>query len=399
MTELLAPAGDLEKLKTALRYGADAAYIGGKQFSLRSGANNCTESELTEAVRFAHAQGKKIYVAANIFARNADLAPLGEYFEFLQSIGADAAIVSDAGAFSVARKCAPRLPLHISTQANITNAAAVRFWHEQGASRVVLARELSLAEIAHIARACRTAELEVFVHGAMCISYSGRCLLSHYLAGRDANRGACVQACRWKFRLRAENAPGTGELTAEEDGRGTYLLNSRDLNLIRRLGELTEAGVCSFKIEGRMKSAYYLATVVGAYRRVLDGKMSAREGMEELGKAAHRAYTEAFFEGENAESELFGDSQEAGTAEYIADVLEGGVRPLVQMRNRFRIGDTLEVLSPGGSHNARFVLEEMTDADGAPVADAKRVMQALRIRCPVPLSAGDMLRRPVQAKP
>ncbi len=402
MSELLAPAGDFEKLKTALRFGADAVYAGGKQFSLRSGAGNFSEDELEEAVRYTHARGKKLYVAANVFARKADFPALEKYFRFLQDIGADAAIVSDAGAFAAARRSAPRLSLHVSTQANVTNAYAARFWQEQGASRVVLARELSLGEIAHIAGLCPGLELEAFVHGAMCISYSGRCLLSNYLAGRDSNRGACVQACRWKYRLRAENAPGPGELTAEEDGRGTYLLNSKDLNLLARLSELEGAEVCSFKIEGRMKSAYYLATVVGAYRRVLDGRMTVAEGQAELNKAAHRAYTEAFFGGENADTVNFADAQEAGSAEYAADVLEGcegGGCALVQMRNRFRVGEILEVLSAGNEHGRRFVLSCMEDEAGTPVADAKQVMQKLRLCSPVPLAAGDMLRRPVRREP
>ena len=298
-----------------------------------------------------------------------------------------------------ARRSAPRLPLHISTQANVTNAYAAKFWQEQGAARVVLARELSLGEIAYIAATCTGLELEAFVHGAMCISYSGRCLLSNYLAGRDSNRGACVQACRWKYTLRAEHAQGGGELTAEEDGRGTYLLNSKDLNLLARLPELEGAGVCSFKIEGRMKSAYYLATVVGAYRRVLDGRMTVAEGQAELNKAAHRAYTEAFFGGENADTVNTSDSQQAGDAEYAADVLEGcegGGCALVQMRNRFRAGDVLEVLSAGTEHGKSFAVAAMRDEAGTPVADAKRVMQKLYLCSPVPLQAGDMLRRPVR---
>ena len=386
--ELLAPAGDFEKLKTALYFGADAVYLGGKQFSLRSFAGNFTAEEMKEAVSYAHARGKKVYVAANIFARNADFPALADAFAYLQEIGADAALVSDPGAFALARRVAPRLPLHISTQANTTNRYAAAFWREQGAERVVLARELSLAEIAEIHAAEPSLELEAFVHGAMCISYSGRCLLSNYLAGRDSNRGACIQACRWKFTVRARE--GGGECPVEEDARGSYIFNSKDLNMLPHLSALAEAGVCSFKIEGRMKSRYYLATVVNAYRRVMDGAMTVEEGQAELRKAAHRDFTTAYAFGGNEETVSYADSQRQGTHEYVADVLEGG---LVQMRNRFRVGEELEVLSPSRSCNQTFVVRAMEDEAGAPVEDAKLVMQKLRLACPVPLAAGDILRR------
>ena len=388
--ELLAPAGDFEKLKTALYFGADAVYLGGKEFSLRAFADNFTEEELAAAVACAHGQGRKVYVTVNIFARNADFARLGRYFAFLQEIGADAALVTDAGALACARSAAPRLPLHLSTQANTTNKYAAKFWQEQGVSRVVLARELSLAEIAEIHAFCPDLELEAFVHGAMCISYSGRCLLSNYLDGRDSNRGACVQACRWRYTVLPEG--GRLPLAAEEDGRGTYLFNSKDLNMLPYLSELAEAGVCSFKIEGRMKSRYYLANTVNAYRRALGGApLPAME--EELEKCAHRAFTAAYAFGENAETVNYENAQRAGTRAYAADVLEGGGAPLVQMRGRFRVGDELEILSPSTSFNGRFTVGEMTDEAGAPVTDAKRVMQKLHFSCPWPLHAGDILRR------
>lgn len=387
--ELLAPAGNFEKLKTALRFGADAVYLGGKSFSLRSFSDNFTDEELKAAAKYVHARGKKMYVTVNIFAKNSDFSQLEKTFRFLQEIGADAALVTDAGAFALARKVAPNLPLHISTQANTTNAYAARFWQEAGAERVVLARELSLQEIAQIRDHCPGLELEAFVHGAMCISYSGRCLLSNYLAHRDSNRGACVQACRWKFDLRARREEG-GSLTAEEDERGTYLLNSKDLNMLSHLEEMRRAGVCSFKIEGRMKSSYYLATVVNAYRRVLDKTLSVEEGQEELKKVAHRAFTTAYMFGDNAETVNYEDSQESGTREYVADVLADG---LVQMRNRFRMGDKLEILSPSDTFNRTFTVENMEDEAGAPVQDAKLVMQKLRLSCPYPLREGDILRR------
>ena len=392
--ELLAPAGSFEKLKTALNFGADAVYLGGKAFSLRSYSENFTAEEMAEAVRYAHARGKKVYAAVNIFAKNADFPELEKTFVFLQEIGADAALVTDAGAFSLARKVAPKLALHISTQANTTNGYAAKFWQEQGAERIVLARELSLAEIGQIHAFCPGLELEAFVHGAICISYSGRCLLSNYLAGRDSNRGACVQACRWKYAVRAIREEGAqGELTLEEDGRGAYLLNSKDLNMLSHLRELAGAGVCSFKIEGRMKSSYYLATVVNAYRRAMDGTLDTASAQEELKKVAHRAFTEAYAFGENGETVNYSDSQESGTREYAADVLEGGERALVQMRNRFRTGDELEILSPSESFNKRFYVEEMYGESGEKVEDAKLVMQKLRLKCPYPLAPGDILRK------
>ena len=393
--ELLAPAGSFEKLKTALNFGADAVYLGGKSFSLRSFSENFTAEELREGIRYAHERGRKVYVTVNIFAKNADFPALSDALAYLQEIGADAALVTDPGVFSLAKKVAPKLNLHISTQANTTNQYAAKFWQEQGAERVVLARELSLAEIAQIHSYCPDLQLEAFIHGAMCISYSGRCLLSNYLAGRDSNRGACVQACRWKYTVRAqreESAQG-GELEVQEDERGTYLLNSKDLNMLPYLDELAKAGVCSFKIEGRMKSSYYLATVVNAYRRVLDGTLSVTEAQAELKKVAHRAFTAAYALGENAETVNYTDSQESGTREYVADVLEGGDCPLIQMRNRFRVGEELEILSPSDSFNRRFTVQEMKDEQGNTVADAKLVMQKLQLRCPYPLAKGDILRK------
>lgn len=398
--ELLAPAGNFEKLKTALYFGADAVYLGGKEFSLRSFSDNFSAEEMKSAVAFAHERGKRVYVTANIFAKNADFGALADYFRFLQEIGADAALVTDAGVFSVAKKAAPRLPLHISTQANTTNKYAAEFWRGQGAERVVLARELSLAEISEIHEYCPDLELEAFVHGAMCISYSGRCLLSNYLAGRDSNRGACVQACRWKYEVRPVReykggSPRAGEWCAvQEDARGTYILNSKDLNMLPYLFDMGRAGVCSFKIEGRMKSTYYLATVVNAYRRFLDGALDAESALGELGKAAHRDYTQAYAFGDNPNTVNYTDSQEEGTCEYVADVLLGGKRALVQMRNRFRRGDTLEILTPHSHFNKKFEVPRMENEKGETVEDAKLVMQKLWLSCPFDLNAGDVLRRP-----
>ncbi|MBQ8320080.1 MAG: U32 family peptidase [Clostridia bacterium] len=391
--ELLAPAGNYQKMLSALRFGADAVYVGGKNFSLRTFADNFTDEELEKAVQLVHGMGKKLYVTANVFTRNADGERLKEYFQTLERIGADAAIISDAGAAYLAKKYAPRLPLHLSTQANTTSQYAVKFWAEQGFSRIILARELSIKEIAQIHEAVPDVELEAFVHGAMCISYSGRCLLSDYLDGRSSNRGACVQACRWEYEVRAKNG-GNGEwLALEEDGRGAYLLNSKDLNMLAYLKSLFEAGVSSFKIEGRMKSGYYLATVVNAYRRVMDGAPLSL-GERELLSVAHRAYTTAYAFGENKGTVNLDDSQSKGDCVYIADVLgyENGLA-LVEMRNRFKVGDRLEILSPSEQFSKSFTVEEIILENGEKTEDAKLVQGRYKVRCPYPVSTGDFLRK------
>ena len=392
--ELLAPAGNFEKLKTAFYFGADAAYVGGKDFSLRSFADNFTREELEKAVKYAHALKKKVYVTANIFAKNNDLPLLEDYFAYLESIGVDAAIVSDSGAVYAAKKSAKKLQLHISTQANLTNKYAVKFWREQGASRAILARELSLDEIAEIHAYVPDIELEAFVHGAMCISYSGRCLLSDYLAHRPSNRGECVQACRWNYQIRKNDAHSdSGWLDLEEDGRGTYVLNSKDLNMSAHLDKMAKAGVCSFKIEGRMKSEYYLATVINAYRRCIDGGFDEVVGRELL-TAAHRDYTTAYALGENTETVNYADSQAKGDCDYIANVLscEDGFIT-VEMRGRFKVGDTLEVLSPSENFGKSFAVELAYIGADEQVDDCKLVQGKYRIPCPYKLNAGDILRR------
>ena len=333
-SELLAPAGNGAKLSTAFHFGADAAYVGGKQFSLRTFADNFSFDELTEAVKFAHSLGKKLYVTANIFAKNGDFVAFEEYFKHLESIGVDAVIVSDPGVVYFVKKVAPKLEIHLSTQANTTNKYAVKFWQETGVSRVILARELSIKEISEIKQFNPEVELESFVHGAMCISYSGRCLLSDYLDGRSSNRGACVQSCRWKYEVRALNPTNkeTGWLPVEQDDKGTFIFNSKDLNMLRHLKEMEGAGVSSFKIEGRMKSGYYLATVINAYRRYMDG--GEREiSEEELLRVAHREYTTAYAFGENSQTVNYTDSQSKGDYKYIADVLgyENGFVKLVAL--------------------------------------------------------------------
>lgn len=391
-SELLAPAGSLEKLKVAFLYGADAVYVGGKNYSLRQYADNFTAEELAEGIDYAHERQKKVYVAVNIFAKNADFPEAEKYFKYLERIGADAVLITDPGLIALCKKTAPGLEIHLSTQANTLNKYAVRFWAEQGVKRVVLARELGYEEIKEIAEYNPDVEIECFVHGAMCVSYSGRCLLSNYLSERNANRGECVQACRWRYELTAYGRDGD-KLELTEDEHGAYILNSRDLNLLKELNKLSEAGVKSFKIEGRMKTVYYLATVVNAYRRAMDGgDINVSEA--ELTKINHRAYTKAYFYGENDKTLNYDEGQEQGEYEFAAWVIgyDDGTA-LVEMRNRFAVGDELEVLSPGDSFLKKFVVGNMTDEDNVPVTDAKLVQQRLKIAVPFRLYAGDILRK------
>lgn len=395
VAELLAPAGNFAKMETALHFGADAVYLGGKQFSLRTFADNFTAEELHSAVALAHSKQKKVYVTVNILARNSDFALLGEYLQTLQTLGVDGVIVSDVGIIALAKKVAPKLCLHLSTQANTTNKYSVDFWKGEGVSRIVLARELSLREISEIHDFVPDMELEAFVHGAMCISYSGRCLLSDYLDGRSSNRGACVQSCRWKYEMRALNATnGQSEwLPIEQDDKGTYILNSKDLNMLSRLRDLQSAGVCSFKIEGRMKSAYYLATVINAYRRAMNGESEAVSA-DELLAVAHREYTQAYADGANAQTVNYTDSQSKGEYAYIADVTgcENGY-VYAQMRNRFYAGDVLEVLSPTDNFKKTFTVSETYTSKGEYTTDAKLVCETYKIACPYVLKKGDFLRR------
>ena len=399
--ELLSPAGDMSKLKTALYFGADAVYIGGKQFSLRALAGNFSNEEIIEAVNYTHALGKKIYVTVNIFGRNNDIEEAEEYFKFLEKVGVDGAIISDPGLIYLAREIAPNLPINISTQANTLNYKTVEFWKNHGAKRVILARELSLKEIKQIHLKNPDVEIETFIHGAMCISYSGRCLLSDYRTGRSSNRGECVQACRWHYEIREKDSD-CGFLEMQEDERGTYIMNSKDLNLLDYIDELADAGVCSFKIEGRMKSEYYLATVVNAYRRAIDAYYALGEDYKnnslyqaELKKTAHREFTTAYITGENNRTVNYNDSQSKGTHKFIASVIQGNGGKdfaVVEMRNRFKVGDKLEVLSPTDSFNKIVEVVSLEDEKGKPVEDAKIVQQKLKLYTNVALSSGDILR-------
>lgn len=398
--ELLAPAGNFSKLKTAVYYGANAVYMGGKEFSLRALSDNFTDEEIIKAVEYAHNKNVKVYVTVNIFARNADLDKAAEYFKFLYSAGVDAVLITDIGLISLCKSVAPALPIHISTQANTLNKFAVKAWHNMGAERVVLARELSLKEVKEIHEFCPAVELEAFAHGAMCISYSGRCLLSNYLNGRDANRGECVQACRWSYEIRESNKGGEF-YPIEQDEKGTYILNSKDLNMISHIGEMLKSGIVSLKIEGRMKSEYYLATVVNAYRRAIDEFIKIGDSYckntsfyDELKKTNHRAFTTAYNFGDNAETVNYADTQSSGERQFIAvveDCAEGFIT--VEMRNRFKVGDELEVLSPSENFNKKFIVTEIFDEEGNSVTDAKIVQQKLKIACPFVLCEGDILRR------
>ena len=400
--ELLAPAGNFSKLKTAVYYGADAVYLGGKSFSLRAFSDNFTDGELIEAVKFAHVKNVKIYVTVNIFARNSDFEKAVDYFRFLEKIGVDAVLITDVGLISLCKAVAPKLKIHLSTQANTLNKYAVKFWCEQGLERVVLARELSLAEIKEISDFCPETQLEAFVHGAMCISYSGRCLLSNYFNGRDANRGECVQACRWQYELR-EKSKGGEFFGIEEDERGSYILNSKDLNMIDHIDEMAKAGICSLKIEGRMKSEYYLATVINAYRRAIDeyykigDKYKENETFyDELLKTNHRVFTTAYMLGGNTETVNYSDSQSAGEKQFAAVVTEGTNDNgyfVAEMRNRFKKGDKLEVLTPGENFNKIIIVDKMTDENEEIIDDAKIVQQKIRIYSDINVSAGDILRK------
>ncbi|MGI6161375.1 MAG: peptidase U32 family protein [Christensenellales bacterium] len=386
--ELLAPAGGMEQLKTAIHFGADSVYAGGPGFGLRANAANFTIEGLKEAADYVHERGKKLYITVNAVMHQYDIKRLPAYFEKLYAADVDAVIVSDPGALMLARKSGLRV--HISTQASVCNAESVKFWRDAGASRVVLARELSLDEIADIKREAGDVELETFVHGAMCMSYSGRCLISAFLSGRDANRGDCSHPCRWKYRVQEEKRGGMF-IDIDEDGRGSYIFNSKDLKMIRHLEELKEAGVGCFKIEGRMKSAYYVGTVVGAYRRTMDNPKSAKEFEPELEAVSHRPYSTGFFFGP-AQQDCEG-GEYISTHEFVGVVRghENG-NIIAEQRNRFFRGDELELLRPG-KEAAAFVASDLTDIDGNPLESAPHPQQMLKIGCPFEAEPLDIIRK------
>lgn len=370
--EILSPAGDLEKLKYAIAYGADAVYLAGESFGMRAAATNFNEAQMREGIAYAHARGVKCYITVNIIPSNEDLAALPAYLEQIEDCGADALIAADVSVVSMAKRYAPRVPLHISTQTSILSYEAANFWADQGAERIVLARELTLSDIAEIrARTPKELELEAFVHGAMCISYSGRCLISQYMTGRDANHGACAQPCRWKYSLVEEKRPGE-YFPVEEDERGTYLYNSKDLCMIDHIPEMVSAGIDSFKIEGRNKTAYYAAGITSAYRRAVDAYCENPDGFilpkdihDEIGKVSHRNYYTGFYFGSEENGQYYEDSQYIRDWEVTGLLAEANAdgKAVFTLKNRFYPGDTLELVQPGKEPYV-FTADKVTDDAG-----------------------------------
>lgn len=399
--ELLAPAGNLEKLKMSLIYGADAVFLGGKAFGLRAFGGNFSNEELKEGVEFAHNLNKKVYVTVNIYPHNSDLEKLPDYLRYLESIEVDAVLVADLGVFTIAREVAPNLHIHISTQANNTNWASVNAWKSMGATRVVLARELSLNEIKEIREECDV-ELEMFVHGAMCISYSGRCLMSNYFTGRDANRGSCAQSCRWKYNLVEEKRPGE-YFPVLEDERGTYIFNSKDMCLLPHIDKVIESGVDSLKIEGRMKSVHYASSVVKAYRQAIDSYFEnpekfvmKDEWLDELQKVSHREYTTGFyFNRPTEEDQIYGSSSYTQTSDFIGLVLsydEKTKYATIEQRNNMKRGQEIEIIQPTGNTFIQNI-EDMLDEENNPIEVAPHAQQIIRIAMKEPVQPYSMLRR------
>lgn len=404
--ELLIPAGSLDVLKTAVIYGADAVYIGGEAFGLRAKAKNFTKEDMKEGIAFAHERGVKVYVTANILAHNEDLPGVEEYFEEMKEVRPDALIISDPGVFAIARKILPDMELHVSTQANNTNYGTFLFWYNQGAKRVVTARELSLKEIKEIRdRIPEDMEIESFIHGAMCISYSGRCLLSNYFVGRDANQGACTHPCRWKYSVVEETRPGE-YMPVYENERGTYIFNSKDLCMIEHIPEMIEAGIDSFKIEGRMKTALYVATVARTYRKAIDDYLESpekyRANMEwykaEIGKCTYREFTTGFyFHKPDATTQIYDSNTYVKNYTYIGTVetvFEDGSFQMEQ-KNKFTVGETIEIMKPDG-RNLAVTVEEIRNEEGEQMESAPHPKQILRVRLSETPKAYDILRRSEQ---
>lgn len=401
--ELLIPAGSLDVLKTAVIYGADAVYIGGEAFGLRAKAKNFTTEDMKEGIAFAHERGVKVYVTANILAHNDDLAGVEQYFEELREIRPDALIISDPGAFAIARRILPDMEIHISTQANNTNYETFLFWYGLGAKRVVTARELSLEEIRQIRdRIPEDMEIESFIHGAMCISYSGRCLLSNYFVGRDANQGACTHPCRWKYSVVEETRPGE-YLPVYENERGTFIFNSKDLCMIEHIPEMIEAGIDSFKIEGRMKTALYVATVARTYRKAIDDYLESpekyRENMEwykaEIGKCTYREFTTGFyFHKPESDAQIYDSNTYVKNYTYIGTVEEvcGDDSFLMEQKNKFSVGESIEIMKPDG-RNIPVSVEEICDEEGVQMESAPHPKQRLKVRLSVSPEPYDILRR------
>ena len=390
--ELLAPAGDMEKLDVALRFGADAIYLGGPMMQLRAASTGFTLESLQTAIDTAHAMGRKLYVAVNAFAYNQDIDAAAAYARELADAGADAAIVSDLGMLRACKRSAPDLDVHISTQANCLNYESARTYHELGASRIVLGREMPIADIRTLRdRTPPELELEAFVHGSMCMAYSGRCMISAHLNNRSANRGGCTQSCRWRYALVEEKRPGQ-YMPVYEDDKGTAILSAFDLNMLAHLDALINAGVTSMKIEGRMKTAYYVAIVTNAYRRAIDMSEPVEALLAELDCVSHRPYSTGFYLGEPDTHSPAGDGY-LQQCLFAANVLEAAAngRVLIEQRNRIREGDRLEVISPA-LMGATFVASGIETEDGERISSIDRPMQRVVIDCPYALVKGDMLR-------
>lgn len=401
--ELLAPAGDLEKLKMAINYGADAVYLGGESFGLRKASKNFTMDKISEGVNFAHERGKKVYVTLNIIPHGDDLLGLEEYVTDLYNIGVDAVIVSDPGMFTIIRKTVPELEIHISTQGSVTNAGTINFWHDLGASRVVLARELSLDEISDMrSKISPDMEIETFVHGAMCISYSGRCLLSNYMTGRDANKGDCSHACRYKYHLVEEKRPGEF-FPVYEDEDGTFIMNSKDLCMLPHIPDLIKSGINSFKIEGRVKSSYYVATVIRSYRMAIDAYYNdpenytfQEEWLHEIKKASHRDFTTGFyFDKPDTDAQIYESSSYIRGYDFVGMVLdynEDTQIATIEQRNRMFVGDEIEIFGPGKEHVIQTI-ENMWDENDEEIEVAPHPQQIIKMKMDHPVSKFFLLRK------
>ncbi len=401
--ELLIPAGSLEVLKTAVRYGADAVYIGGEAFGLRAKAHNFTIPDMQEGIAFAHEYGCKVYLTVNVLAHNQDIEGIRKYFRTLQDVPADALIISDPGVFMMAKELLPNMEIHISTQANNTNYETYRFWYRMGARRVVSARELSLQEISEIRRNIpEDMEIESFIHGAMCISYSGRCLLSNYFTGRDANQGACTHPCRWKYAVVEEKRPGE-YLPVEEDDRGTYIFNSRDLCMIEHIPEMIEAGIDSFKIEGRMKTALYVATVARTYRKAMNDYQISPELYQknldyyraEISKCTYRQFTTGFYFGKTtADSQIYDNNTYIREYTYLGMVerTDEQGRLVLEQRNKFTVGETVEAMLFDGE-NQELIVQGIWDDAGNTMESAPHPKQRLHVDFGMQLPIGCILRR------
>ncbi len=401
--ELLAPAGSLEKLKTAILFGADAVYCGGLNFGLRAGADNFSVEELQEGIEFAHQRHKKVYMTLNMIPHNEELAQLSEYIEKIKQLNLDALIISDPGVFAFVKKEIPEMEIHISTQANNVNWASALFWADQGAERIILARELSRDEIKEMAAKTEgRVELEYFVHGAMCISYSGRCLLSNYFVGRDANKGDCAQSCRWKYHLVEEQRPGE-YYPIEENDQGTFIMNSRDLNLAEEIPELIEIGLSSLKIEGRMKSVHYAATVINTYRQLIDQYYQDPENYEadpellaDLRKISHRDYTKGFYYGKpGSEGQRYQSSSYLRSYDFMGVVKDydaAAKEVVIEVRNKIFKGDELEFVVPG-QKTFTIKADYLLDDEGIEIEAAPHPKQLIRIPLKSRIPTGSLLRR------